>query len=57
MERPLAFDEVDVSLNDDKDDEISLFWEDDEIEEKPDPSFLHENKHLNIVQKKKVLTR
>jgi len=57
MERTLAFDEVDVSLFDDKDDEISLFWENDEIEDKLDPVFIHQNKHLNIVSKRKVHTR
>ena len=47
MNRILDFDEVDTSWRDFIDDEISLFWENDEIEEKFDPDYPPEKyKHL-----------
>jgi len=54
----MIFDEVDISDYDVIDDEIGLYWEDDEIEEKFDPDYPPEKyKHLKITPKKRILAR
>lgn len=57
MDRALNFDEVDTSWFDNIDDEIGLFWENDEIEEKFDPNYQPERyKHLKIPTHKEYHT-
>ena len=51
MDTIIRFDEVDLTNVEEVDDEISLFWDNDEIEEKFDPDYPHENyRHLKIPQ-------
>ena len=57
MERILEFDEVEIPWFGEIDDEISLFWENDEIEEKSNPEFPEMYKHLQIVTKNRIQTK
>ena len=55
MDRILNFDEVDTSWYDNIDDEIGLFWEDDEIREGYDPNYRPETcKHMKIPHHEEV---
>lgn len=58
MNKSIAFDEVDLSSYEVIDDEIGLYWEDDEIEEKFDPDYPPERyKHLKIIQRNVIHAR
>lgn len=55
MERILEYDEIDTSWYDNIDDEIGLYWENDEIEEKFDRDYPHEQfKHLKVATHREI---
>ena len=54
MEYVLDFDEVEIPWFGEIDDEIGLFWENDEVEEKRNPDFPKTYKHLQIVTKNRI---
>lgn len=54
MEYVLDFDEVEIPWFGEIDDEIGLFWENDEVEEKRNPESSEMYKHLQIVTKNRI---
>jgi len=58
MDRILAFDEIEPSWFDIIDDEISLLWENDEVEDRNDLDYpLEKYKHLKVFHKKEIHTK